>query len=68
MAVSVFPSGGYPERCRNGHELGPGRVLLGWFPCGTCPGTRGHNYALCEVCGDEYDDPPHDSRAPARMW
>jgi hypothetical protein len=22
-----------PERCPNGHPLGPGRVLIGWLPC-----------------------------------
>jgi hypothetical protein len=67
MAVSVFPSGGYPERCRNGHLLLSGNVTIGWFPCG-CAGGRGHNYAHCIHCGDEYTDPPHDETLPAKMW
>jgi hypothetical protein len=67
MGVSVFPSGGYPDRCGNGHPLVPGNVSLGWFPCG-CAGTRGHNYASCWTCRWEFTDPPHDPAVPAQMW
>jgi hypothetical protein len=68
MSVSVFPSGGYPERCEHGHALKYPNVVLGWFPCAGCPGTRGHNYAACLTCRWEFCDPPHDQSLPARMW
>jgi len=27
----------YPEQCANGHELGPGRVLVSWERCHCAP-------------------------------
>jgi len=29
----------YPERCANGHEWGPGRVLVSWQRC-RCAGAQ----------------------------
>lgn len=48
-----------PLSCPAGHVLGPGRVLVGWYPC-QCSGARGggHRTWRCRVCdaaghGDE---------------
>ncbi|MFG2001665.1 hypothetical protein ACGFNU_21190 [Spirillospora sp. NPDC048911] len=42
--------------CPNGHELGPGRVLEGWAPCGCPPALgafKGHRTTQCEICRAE---------------
>ena len=49
-----------PTVCPRGHQLGRGRVLLGWSPC-TCPGTapsglNGHRTYQCTACLDEHVD------------
>ena len=41
------------QTCPNGHELGPGRVLEGWSPCGCPPALaahKGHRTTQCEPC------------------
>lgn len=38
-----------PARCPNGHELGPGHVLVGNQPCGGC-GRGGHMTWTCREC------------------
>jgi hypothetical protein len=53
----------YPRTCRRGHQLGPGRVHVGWLHCG-CPGATngGHQYLDCmhgftattPACGDRH--------------
>ncbi len=35
-----------PERCPNGHPLGPNRVVKGWLPCLCVEGT-GHRTLFC---------------------
>ncbi len=45
-----------PERCAQGHELGPGRVSVSFVSCKPCPATtdgRGHHIAFCGVIGCE---------------
>ena len=38
-----------PQRCPNGHRLGPGAVLVGHQPCaGSCHG--GHTTWQCAAC------------------
>ena len=62
MTVSVFPSGGYPDACKDGHPWkGPRKaVLLGWTGCG-CRGGLGHNWVRCQHpgCRWVFYDPPH---------
>jgi hypothetical protein len=43
-----------PERCSNGHPLGPNKVTVGYTPC-DCgkDGTGGHNTWRCLTCDDE---------------
>ncbi|MCP2334752.1 hypothetical protein [Actinomadura rupiterrae] len=49
-----------PFLCPRGHRLGPGRVIVGWSPCGCPPvlergrGLRGHRTYLCLTCKDEH--------------
>lgn len=40
-----------PQRCGHGHELGPGRVLIGHQPCG-CGRRGGHMTWACALCGE----------------
>lgn len=42
-----------PTRCRNGHELGPGKVKVDFVRCG-CDKARhaGHTAWTCNECGD----------------
>ena len=44
-----------PERCRRGHRLGAGRVLVGHQPC-SCRG--GHTSWACLQCGAMAYGPP----------
>ena len=56
----------YPTSCAQGHEWGPGRVIVGWMPC-DCPGAitasgMGHLWVRChaaEGCSSIWYDPPH---------
>lgn len=43
-----------PLSCPEGHLLGAGRVLVGWYPC-QCPGARngGHRTWTCRACLDD---------------
>uniref|UniRef100_UPI003F498D67 hypothetical protein n=1 Tax=Actinokineospora sp. CA-119265 TaxID=3239890 RepID=UPI003F498D67 len=45
-----------PDRCFDGHPLGPNRVLVGWSPC-SCPGSEygGHRTWTCRACLDAAD-------------
>jgi hypothetical protein len=57
MAVDLFEDA--PGACAYGHYFGPGKVSLGWTPCG-CQAARdeaersgaamGHRYIVCRVC------------------
>ena len=45
----------YPLECANGHEWGPGRIILSWMPC-DCPPARaarehgpGHMVVYCDA-------------------
>ena len=43
--------------CPYGHQLRPGRVLIGWSPCGCTPALanrsgRGHRTVQCLDCSD----------------
>jgi hypothetical protein len=48
----------YPERCQNGHEWGPGLIIVSWVLC-DCPaaqaasggGAAGHLAVYCRVKG-----------------
>ena len=65
MTASVFPSGGYPDECLNGHSwaTGAGNQLLGSEPC-ECPAAAQHScrhmWVKCIVpgCGVIWRDPP----------
>jgi hypothetical protein len=57
--------------CPRGHQLGAGRMVLGWIPC-ECPGAfdsfSGHRTWLCGPCRQEgwttrRYDPPHPRTA-----
>ena len=57
MPVSLFKH--QPERCPFGHQLGPGRIQIGWSPC-VCTAAReaagrgrglGHLRLHCLGCG-----------------
>lgn len=49
-----------PERCEQGHPLGPGTVLVGWFPCSDCDTPfLGHRTYTCQVCNSVLYRPPH---------
>lgn len=42
-----------PERCGNGHPLGPNQVIAGYTPCDCGKGrTRGHSTWRCRTCDD----------------
>ncbi|WP_139169836.1 hypothetical protein [Mycolicibacterium fluoranthenivorans] len=43
-----------PTHCPNGHELGPGRTLVGWRPC-MC---GGHRTWTCRTCDTTAHRPP----------
>lgn len=53
----------YPERCPEGHPLVPGRMLVGWKPCGCTP-NGGHRTIECRhdvggrECGAQLERPP----------
>jgi hypothetical protein len=60
----------YPERCENGHEWGPGLVLVSFTRCG-CPPVRaaygetgglGHLTVACRApgCTTTWYTPPHE--------
>jgi len=63
----------YPERCANGHEWGPGLVLVSWERCHCAPAraahrTRaawGHLVVACRVpgCGSVWYRPRHEPSA-----
>lgn len=46
-----------PARCPYGHELGPGRVLVGWTPCHCVSDEegRGHRTYYCLACHELSD-------------
>ena len=60
----------YPERCGNGHEWGPGLVLVSWQQC-HCASAQmlhpdraiwGHFTVACREpgCRSVWYDPPHE--------
>jgi hypothetical protein len=59
----------YPERCANGHEWGPGKIIVSWELC-DCPpalavqtaGPAGHVAVCCAVkgCRSVWYRPRHD--------
>jgi hypothetical protein len=71
MPVPLFDN--RPERCPFGHDLGPGRVQVGWSPCICEPAKEavrrgrgmGHLRLSCRTCEDEFRtavfyEPAHD--------
>ncbi|MEU5879401.1 hypothetical protein [Spirillospora sp. NPDC047279] len=57
-----------PFLCPYGHELGAGRVLVGWSPCDCPPALgwhRGHRTFECRACAEQRERvsicylPPH---------
>jgi len=65
----------YPERYANGHEWGPGRVLVSWQRC-HCAGAQtlhpdraiwGHFTVACREpgCQSVWYDPPHEQGSEA---
>ena len=72
MPVSVFASGGYPERCHHGHDWrARSSVIIGWMPCDCLTGTGrlGHHWVRCQTegCTSIWYDPPHKPAAPASL-
>lgn len=63
----------YPERCANGHEWGPGLVLVSWQRCHCAPARAahperaawGHLTVACRVpgCGSVWYRPRHEPGA-----
>jgi hypothetical protein len=61
----------YPERCSNGHEWGPGKIIVSWMLC-DCPpaqaaqtaGPAGHVAVQCAIphCQSVWYKPRHDPR------
>jgi hypothetical protein len=57
----------YPEQCADGHEWGPGRVILSWMPCDCGPAQAaqergpGHLVVYCRAqgCQSAWYSPPH---------
>jgi hypothetical protein len=47
-----------PQRCPDGHRLGPHRVLVGHQPCGC--GHHGHMTWECRECSTTIYAPPVD--------
>ena len=41
-----------PERCPNGHQLGPNKVIVGWQPCQCVEGRAGHRTYMPHLPGD----------------
>ena len=52
----------HPDRCRNGHGLSAGRMLIGWVGC-RCNPEGGHRNWTCRECSDVQSWPPHDQVA-----
>jgi hypothetical protein len=58
----------YPERCQNGHEWGPGRIILSWMPCDCPPAAAarehgpGHLVVHCQApgCRSAWYQPRHE--------
>jgi hypothetical protein len=50
-----------PERCPNGHEFGPNRVVVGWLPCQCTEGRAGHRTYWCRTCRVTVYVPPHET-------
>ncbi|WP_349318842.1 hypothetical protein [Mycolicibacterium canariasense] len=48
-----------PAECPNGHQLGPGQVTVGSYPCGC--GTR-HMTWRCTTCDETICAPPKGER------
>ena len=63
--VNVFASGGMPDECPDGHEWGPGRVIVGWVSClcaNAVENNNGHHFIHCAPpggrCSRVWRDPP----------
>lgn len=41
-----------PTHCRNGHRLGPNRVIVGTTVCEQNGVNRHHHHWACRTCGD----------------
>src|SRR5690242_7368333 len=59
----------YPELCANGHEWGPGRIILSWMPCDCPPAMAdrekdpGHMVVHCHTapgCRSAWCQPRHE--------
>ena len=48
-----------PERCPNGHPLGPGTVVVGWHTCQCVEGHSGHRTYYCRTCRVTMYEQPH---------
>jgi hypothetical protein len=42
-----------PDECRNGHQLGPKVLHVGWIGCLCTERQNGHHIARCMICQDE---------------
>jgi hypothetical protein len=73
MSASLFQN--RTQSCPFGHELGPGRVQIGWSPCICQPAKEaaergrgmGHVVLHCRACEDEgrravFYEPGHDTK------
>ena len=64
----------YPEQCADGHEWGPGRVILSWMPCDCGPAqamqeqSPGHLVVYCRAqgCESAWYSPRHEPAGSAR--
>lgn len=52
-----------PDRCGNGHELGPGLVSLSWVQC-DCAGGQGHQVHYCRAQGCHWHMYPPEHVGP----
>jgi len=64
----------YPERCTNGHDWGPGKIIVSWMLCGcppaqasAGPGPAGHLAVHCNAvpgCRSVWYRPRHEPQQP----
>lgn len=55
MDETVYTAGDPPRVCRNGHRLGPYKVIVSFTHCGCAqvkPRSVGHTTWRCRTCND----------------
>ena len=51
--------GRHPRVSPDGHPLGPGTVVVGWYARDCVEGRAGHRTYWCWTCGVTLYEPPH---------